>query len=322
MKRALVQLLPGGLKDWLRAQRKSLRRARYSARERVAPVKVEERDIVDALRRAGIEEGDTVFVQCKMSAFGELVGGPSAVIDAFRAAVGPDGNIAMPAFSLTAGAAESLRAGAVFDVRDSPSTMGAVSEAFRKREGALRSIHPTHSVAVQGPDAASMVGGHQDAETPFGPGTPFQAMLERGGKQVWFGCGVGPFTNYHTFECQDIGGFPLDVFLPERFTARYIDADGDEGEMTTLAHDPALASIRIDARADIQRRFHALLVDGATLSTTSLGRGEILVGELPTMMTRLRALLDEGITIYDVTAASPWWHSERDFTPVDEAVFA
>ena len=63
----MVQLLPGGLKDWLRAQRKSLRRARYSARERVAPVKVEERDIVEALlylvsARASFVTGETLRI--------------------------------------------------------------------------------------------------------------------------------------------------------------------------------------------------------------------------------------------------------------------
>jgi aminoglycoside 3-N-acetyltransferase len=322
MKRALVGLLPGGLKDRLRKLRRSVRRTRYSMRERVTPMKIEQGDIVLALRSAGIEEGDTIFVQCKMSAFGELVGGPAAVIAAFREAVGPQGNIAMPAFSLTAGAAESLSAGETFDVRRSASTMGAVSEAFRVEADTVRSIHPTHSVAVQGPDAAAIAGGHESAETPFGPGTPFQQLLERGGKQVWFGCGVGPFTIYHTFECQDIDGFPLRVFLPDRFAARYVDASGHDGEMTTLAHDPALAAIRIDARADIQRRFYDLLVDGSTVRAAGLGRGEILTADLPVLMGRLRGLLDEGITIYDVTPRSPEWSGGKTFTPVDEKVFS
>lgn len=322
MKRALIGLLPVGLKDRLRKVRRTVRRTRYSVRERVAPVKIEQGDIVRALRESGIEANDTVFVQCKMSAFGELVGGPAAVIAAFREVVGPGGNIAMPAFSLTAGAAESLWADEVFDVRATPSTMGAVSEAFRREEGTVRSIHPTHSVAVQGPDAGAIVSGHERADTPFGPGTPFQRLLERGGKQVWFGCGVGPFTNYHTFECQDLEGFPLEVFLPTRFTARYIDAAGTAGEMRTLAHDPALAAKRIDARSDIQRRFHDLLVDGSVVKAIPLGRGEILTSDLPVLMGRLRALLEEGITIYDVSPSSPEWSATKPFSPIDDEVFA
>src|SRR4051812_24352056 len=98
LKRAVIRLLPGGLKDYLRRQRRVVRRARYSAREKIAPVQIEERDIVRALHEAGVEEGDTVFVQCKMSAFGQLVGGAPAVVRAFQSVVGPTGHVAMPAF--------------------------------------------------------------------------------------------------------------------------------------------------------------------------------------------------------------------------------
>ena len=70
-------------------------------------------------------------------------------------------------------AIEHLASDPVFDVRSTPSRMGAISEAFRQAPGTLRSLHPTHSTCVRGPGADAIVAGHESAPAPFGDGTPF-----------------------------------------------------------------------------------------------------------------------------------------------------
>ena len=63
-------------------------------------------DIEAALRESGLGEGDTVFFQAGMAAFGTIEGGPQAVIDSLRGVVGDRALIAMPAFPLTGPALE------------------------------------------------------------------------------------------------------------------------------------------------------------------------------------------------------------------------
>jgi aminoglycoside 3-N-acetyltransferase len=182
--------------------------------------------------------------------------------------------------------------------------MGAVTEYFRGLPGVVRSLHPTHSVIARGPGAHELVAGHHEADTPFGDGTPFARMIDRDFVQVWAGCGVGPFTLYHAFECRT-PGFPLDVFCDWRMEADCVDADGVSHPMTTLVHDSVLARRRIDNDKTLERRWLELLRDSGALRSARVATGEILTVRIGQLMIELERLLEQGTTIYDVEV--PRW---------------
>ena len=297
-KRTFIRIAPAAVVDRIRQAKRRWKRMRFRARESVRPVLVEKAEIVEALRRAGVGRGDGVFFQASLSAFGRIDGGAETVLDALDEVVG-DGLIAMPAFSL-AGSTDEYPSLIEFDAAETPSLMGAVTERFRNRPGVVRSLHPTHSVSARGKGANSLIEGHADAETPFGPGTPFARMVERDVVQVWFGCGVGPFTLYHAFECLREQGFPLPVFAANRIAAECTDVDGSTRRVTTLVHEPRLAEQRIDALPHVQERIRTLLLQSGALQTATLGRGEILTIRMQRMMAELERLFAQGITIYDV----------------------
>jgi aminoglycoside 3-N-acetyltransferase len=296
--KALLRRLPQPVRDRMRAVRKRYRSTRYRLRERVRPVHLGRTEIEAALREAGVGEGDAVFVQAGMASFGSIEGGPGTVVDALDAVVGPEGLVAMPAFPLTGPAIEHLRAHPVFDARSAPSMMGAVSERFRTSPGTLRSVHPTHSIAARGRGAEEVVAGHERAETPFGEGTPFVALRERGARQVFFGAGVRAITMYHSFEVVREPPFPIDVFWPERIPATCIGLDGETTEMTTLVHHPRLAPGRIDVSAAVEGEVKRRLLEGG-MRSVCLGRGEILSQPLPEMFETFERMLADGVTIYD-----------------------
>jgi aminoglycoside 3-N-acetyltransferase len=293
-KKLVRRYAPRGVVSALRGARRRAQRTRYRVRRRLDPVTIGRDDLVRAFGEVGLVEGDGVFVHSAMSAFGEIEGGPPTVIAALEQVLGPHGLIAMPAFPLTASGIDHLAAHPVFDVRETPSRMGAITEHFRKLPGVVRSDHPTHSVAARGPGAEQLVAAHADAETPFGAGTPFARMIERGVKQVWFGTGLPTFTLYHSYESLRPGGFPIEVFHPQRQPARVVDASGEEREVTTLVHDPRYAERKDETRA----RMKELLLAGGKLRRTTLGRGEILVLDLSDLMAELERLLEAGVTIY------------------------
>jgi len=296
--RNLARRLPRPLREGIRTGLKRYRSARYRLRERVSPTELSAADVSAALRECGLTSGDGAFCQAAMSAFGGFDNGPQTVLEAFEEVLGREGLLAMPAYPLAGPAIEHLAGDPVFDARLTPSRMGAISEAFRKRPGTQRSVHPTHSTCASGPGAAQIVGGHERAATPFGDGTPFPRIVERNPLQIFFGCGTGAITMYHSFECVRVPPYPLDVFADRRFDARCVDADGRELVVRTLVHNPELAPGRIDANPRLQHRYRYAIL-GAGGRAVQLGHGEILAIRLQSLFEVFEELLAEGTTIYD-----------------------
>jgi|GEM_PF-237316 len=118
-------------------------------------------DYLAALQALGVPKGAVLMAHSSLSQFGYVAGGADAVIDALLEAIGPEGTLAMPTLSF------SWVGRQPYDAAKTPSRAGAVTEAFRKRPGVLRSPHPTHSVAALGPKAAEIVGGHSPDRPVF-----------------------------------------------------------------------------------------------------------------------------------------------------------
>ena len=287
------------MREAIRSSRKRYRSARYRLRERLSPTSLSRDDVAGALRDCGLREGDACFMQASMSAFGGFENGPDTVLDALTGVVGKDGMIAMPAYSLTGPATEHLAADPLFDPATTPSRMGAISEGFRLQAETVRSIHPTHSTAVSGPGAEQIIAGHEAASTPFGEGTPFPRIVERNALQLFFGCGTGAITMYHSFECLRVPPFPLDVFADRRAEARCLDRRGAEITVSTLVHNPALHPGRIDSNPRLQDIFRTAILDAGGVAVR-LGRGEVIAIRLPALFGVFELLLGRGVTIYDV----------------------
>lgn len=296
--RKLARRLPQPLRERLRAGLKRYRSTRYRLRERFRPTVLTVDEVAAALRECGLRSGDACFMQAAMSAFGAFEDGERAVLRALDDVVGEDGLITMPAYPLRSPAIEYLASDPVFDLRETPSRMGSISEAFRRAPGVVRSLHPTHSMCARGPGATEIVAGHERAATPFGEGTPFPRIVQRDAVQLFFGCGTGAITMYHSFECTRVPPFPLDVFADRVFDARCRDRAGAELVVRTLVHNPALAPGRIDSNPRLQRIYRdAILAAGGR--SVALGRGEILAIGLRDLFGVFEHLLGRGITIYD-----------------------
>lgn len=299
MIRRAARRLPQPARDALRRALRRYRSLRYRVGARLRPVRLSAGDLERALGDAGVEAGDAVFVQAAMSAFGTFDDGARTVIEALERAVGPDGLIAMPAFSTGGRTIDYVASDPLFDARETPSTMGAISEAFRRMPGTERSLHPTHSLTARGPGAAELLAGHEDAETPFGEGTPYARLIERDALQLYLGCGTSALTMYHAFECTREPPFPLDVFAGRSFEVRCLDSAAVEHVVRTLVHNPELTPTRIDANPRLQEVFRRRLIDGAGARAVPLGRAEILAVRLGPMQDEFERMLADGITMYD-----------------------
>jgi len=131
------------------------------------------RQLADDLAAAGISTGSGLILHSSLRSLGRVSGGPGSVLEAVLDVLGPYGHLLVPTFtySLPGWKADP------FEYEKSPARTGAIPEFVRRDPRSQRSFHPTHSVAVIGPDAQSITANHMNF-TPLGIGSPFSRMLD------------------------------------------------------------------------------------------------------------------------------------------------
>ena len=307
--RGLIDLLPTGAKERIKSMLRSgpMQRLnqvlehradrRYATGKRITSAA----EIYAALRGLPLPGGAVMFVHSAMSKLGYVEGGADTLVAALRGMVVEErkGTVAVPTFSMTGGMAETLRAGEVFDIRNTPSGTGRITELLRLQPDAHRSLHPTHSVAAIGPRAAWLVSGHHLGSRAFGPSSPLGTALEADGFILGLGVDLGPVTFYHVLE--DLGSFPRPVYtLDSPLGAVCLDEQGRRVDLRVMAHDPAASATRIDRPngAAVRAYMTAVLEGAAGLTWHEIGDGQMWLVSARRLYACLDRLKDQGITIY------------------------
>ncbi len=133
-------------------------------------------------RDAGVRPGDILLLHSSLRrttrvvvrAGGQVAAAAEIVLDSFLEALGPDGTLLLPLFNF------DFTAGVGFDIRSTPSQMGALTEAGRLRRGAVRTGHPIYSFAVLGREAERFRG--LENFSGYGPDSPFAVLHALGGR--------------------------------------------------------------------------------------------------------------------------------------------
>ncbi len=163
-------------------------------------------DLKRQLREMGLCGADTVFIHSSMKAMGDVEGRADTVIDAwmeyFR-----EGLILLPTHTWRQ-MSESYN---IFHPATEPACVGILPNIFMKREGVVRSLHPTHSIAAYGRDAEAYIKGEENQRTPCAPQGVMGRLLLRDAKILLVGVTHIRNTFIHAVE---------EMYnVPERFTA-------------------------------------------------------------------------------------------------------
>jgi aminoglycoside 3-N-acetyltransferase len=149
-------------------------------------------DFTRAIKKVGIKRGDIIFVHSDISSFGKIVsenkdGFFDSLITILKNTVGESGTIIMPTFTY------SFTQDKIFDVNNSPSTVGALTEYFRKLPDVERTVEPMLSVVVWGKQKRhfSEVGNES-----FGIGSIFHKLHSLKGKILFLGTRSCTFFHY------------------------------------------------------------------------------------------------------------------------------
>lgn len=149
------------------------------------------------LKELGVVPGMQLIVHSTFSSLGNVPEGPEALCRELQKAVGENGTLLMPAFSFQVYLPGKY--GQVYDVLNTPTATGILTETFRKMPGVIRSFDPCHSYSAWGRDAAKFVENHHLVPTIDPELSPLGILHHANGYCMTISC-AGSVTFMHLVE--------------------------------------------------------------------------------------------------------------------------
>lgn len=247
--------LPMHMKNVIRKVAHKYRRLRWRS------CVLDRRRIENAFTNCGFDFCSTLMVHSSLSACGFISGGAATVIDVLRER---SRTVCVPTHAYCY-PPTVLQVGPVFDVVNTASNVGAVTEYVRRMEGSIRSVHPTHAISVLGNNAESLTEGHESCDTPCGKGTPYERLIEIDTSVLMFGATMNTYTFFHTAE--DAAGCEY-LYEVEPYQLRARDLQHQVHNVRMFRQDMT-----------VKRRFTEMNLDLETeglLKRQQLGLGELM----------------------------------------------
>lgn len=138
---------------------------------------------------------DSIMIHSSMKSIGQVEGGADTVVDVFMEYFS-DGMVMMPTHTW----AQMNSDYNVFDPEHEPACVGILPNIFMKREGVVRSLHPTHSMAVYGKGAEEYILNEENCTTPCTPGGCWDRLRTIDAKILLIGVNHIKNTYIHSVE--------------------------------------------------------------------------------------------------------------------------
>ena len=169
----------------------------------------EYKTLLEQIERAGISPSDTVMIHSSLKAIGETEGRAEGLIAAFREYLS-DGLLLIPTHTWR----NVHRDAPIFDVRTTEPCIGALPTVAAFHKDAVRSLHPTHSLAAFGKRAEKYVENESESHTPTPIHGCWGRLYDEKAKILLAGVGHNRNTYIHSIDER--------VDIPNRLTAEEI----------------------------------------------------------------------------------------------------
>jgi len=238
---------------------------------------------VNALRDVGINNGDAVFVHSRVSAFGKLLAFDKnfllqSLTNSIKDAVGSDGTIIMPTFSY------SFDRNEAFDVNNTQSTVGTLTEFFRKHPGVIRTVHPNHSVAIWGRNKYTLSNIGKDT---FDENSIFGKLYKLNGKIVFLGAPFQSCTFIHYIEQMH----KVPYRYMKKFSGKIIIDGKEQNEEITFY---SKYGVFFSSFSDFEKH----LLEKGIMKSAKVGAGNIMAAECEDIFDEGYKLLDKDIYFF------------------------
>ena len=139
--------------------------------------------LANALHRLGLRRGDKAVVHSSLASLGCFEGGAEGVCRTLMEYISSDGTLMMPGLVKYPSNGEDY----TYIPETTPVSVGIIPDTFRKLDGVVRSLDPTHSFCVWGKDKIKYVKDHHKLPTMHRNNPP--GLLEQdGGYCLLIGC--------------------------------------------------------------------------------------------------------------------------------------
>jgi len=156
------------------------------------------KELLDGFGQLNLKKGETIIVHTSYKSLGGVEGGADTVIDVMCELVGREGTVLFPAFNF-----QSWTENHYFDVKETPSKMGAITEQARLRPNALRTPHPIYSFSALGARAEEF-SKSEDVEA-YGPNSAFALFHKINGTIVSIGLDFNSTFSMHHYIEYNVG---------------------------------------------------------------------------------------------------------------------
>jgi aminoglycoside 3-N-acetyltransferase len=285
-------LVPTFLKEMFRSLKRKKRQAALLNQQQLGQG-LTKAELKQSVLNAGILPGDHLMVHASLSKMGFIEGGADTVVEVLKECVGTDGLILMPTSPIARLQLDYVSVNPSFDVLNTPSAMGKVSEVFRTSAGVVRSYHPTEPVAAWGAKAYEYIKDHTNKNTPYHWDSPYGKLIQHGGKILYIGVSLdNAGTHLHTLEdAVDVG---VPVYYAQEFRLAVRDYEGKELLITTKVHNPEYSKKR---RCD---ELLPLFLSEGVYREVYIGKAKTLVFDAKKMFdVMVSAFTDRGVTMYN-----------------------
>lgn len=198
-------------------------------------------ELIAKMCKMGMKKGSVVFIHSSMTEFYNFTGTAEELIEKIIEIIGEDGTLMMPAYpksKLQLLTSDENKDRIVFDVNNTPSGAGYLSEVFRKYPGVRRSINLQHSVCAYGKLADYFLSEHHLSLTAWDTKSPYYKMSQI--ETLVFALGLPYFlgTMIHCTESILRNKYVyFSNFFTEKESYKYMDQEGNIGIHELLTHD-------------------------------------------------------------------------------------
>ena len=222
-------------------------------------------DIIQALRKSGIRNGENIFVHSNIGFFGKLLGDDNGenywkiYKEAFFNVLGTEGTLIVPTFTY------SFCWNKIFDKEKTPSTVGIFSEFVRNDPQSFRSDDANFSVAAIGASAEYFT--KDTPEHSFGQNSFWERLLNANGIMCGFNVGIMYTTFIHYVEKL--------LIVPYRYDKKFLGKSMVNGKLEDMTFIHFVRDLEnLDTNVDLTK-LSKKAKDLGLIKESNLGKGQI-----------------------------------------------